>query len=246
MTTFWRIITLRTPAYDAVKSDGLGFGTALRLFLAVGLFAALGQLLALQSVAQQKSIYEEMTSAAASLQARAEGRFLPQSIATPLSAAAQWLGELAQVLKAGQPPLGKTLSQSLIIIGGWLASPFSALAVWLPAAVLLFICAKLLRGSGSMREHLSLVLLAFAPQVLRIVGQFSLVPALKSVAGVLAVVAFFWSLAILILALMRAHGFSAGRSVGTLALAILFFVGAGAVTLLFWGALTALVIRLLT
>jgi hypothetical protein len=246
MATFWRVITFRGPAYEAVKADREGFSTALKVFIVVALIAALGQLLALQGIAQHISIYERLSTAAANLQARAEGRFVPDFIATPLRTAARWMGELAQVLEAGQPPLGKTLSQSLIVIGGWLESPFSALVLWLPAAVLLFVCAKLLRGAGSIREHVSLVLLAFAPQVLTVLGQFSLVTALRPVAGLLGVIAAFWSLAILIVAMMHAHGFSAGRSIGTLALAVLLVLGSDVVIALFWGALTALVIRLLS
>lgn len=260
MSTFWRVLSFRGPAYQAVKADQQGFATALKIFIVVALIAALGQLLALQGIAQHHSIYERLATAgtnlqarAADLQERAAGRLLPDFLATPLSTTAQWLDDfsqwltgLAQVLESGQPPLGKELSQSLIVIGGWLTSPFSALELWLPAAMLLFVCAKLLHGSGSIREHMSLVLLAFAPQVLMVLGQFSLVTALQALAGVLGLIAILWSFAILIVALRHAHGFSVGRSVGTVALAVLFVVGADVLVLLFWSVVTAGVIRLLT
>jgi hypothetical protein len=246
MLTFWRVLIFRGEGYEGVKNDQQGFGTTLRIFIAVALIASLGQLLALRGTTSQQSFYEQLATAAASLQARAQGRFVPEFIATPLNAAAQWMSEFSQVLEAGQPPLGKDLSQTLDKIGGWLSAPLNSLVIWLPGAVFLFICAKLLRGTGSVRQHLSLVLLAFAPQVLTILGQFSLVPSLQTISGALTAIAWLWSLAILIVALMYAHGFSVARSIGTLALGILIMAVADTAVVLFWGALTAGLIKLLS
>ena len=246
MKAFWRILTFRADAFEGIKNDQAGFATTLRVFVVVALIAALGQLLALRGIRQQQDLSTQISAAAANMQARAQGTFMPAVIADPLNAVAQWLSELSQVLQAGQPPLGNQLSGYLNIIGGWLASPFSALAVWLPGAVLLFVCAKLLRGSGSSREHLSLVLLAFSPQILLVAGQLGLLPGLHALRNIFSVVAWFWSLGLLIFALMQAHGFTAGRSIGTLLLAVVFIGLAGTLVALFWGLLTAGLIRLLT
>jgi hypothetical protein len=246
MHRFWKILTFRGQAFQGIKNDEMGFGTALRFFIVVALVASLGQLLALQGIAQQQNISSQMAAAGADLEARAQGAYLPAIIADPMHALAQWLTEFSQVLEAGQPPLGKGVSQFVNVMGGWLASPFNALAVWLPGAVLLFVCAKLLRGAGSVRQHLSLVMLAFAPQVITLAGQLGLIPGLHALGGLFSALAWLWSLALLIFALMQAHGFTAGRSIGTLLLAFVFTGLAGTVVALIWGALTAVVIKLLS
>ena len=115
MATFWRVLTFRGQTYDAIKNDRRGFATAVAVFLAVALIATLGQLQALRGIAQQRSIYEGVATASANLaqrsaelEQRAGGRFLPDSLATPLTNTAQFLddlsvrlGSLADVLENG-------------------------------------------------------------------------------------------------------------------------------------------------
>jgi len=253
MKTYFKTLALDGATFEAVKADTAGLATALKLFFAVGLILALGQLGALVGIRQQETVYQGVYDASAALEAasvqmdeRVGGRFMPGFISNPVQRVAQTLTEVSEsltelgnVLEAGQPPLGKGASQAIIVVGQWLASPFDLLATWLVAAAFVFICAKILGGQGSLREHMGLVLLAFAPQVLTIVGSFSFVLALESLAGILYVVAGLWSLTILIVALRRAHGFSAGRAAGTLVLACVLVGASGLLTALFWGAVLA-------
>lgn len=239
MRTFWKVLSLDVGAYDAIKMDPQGFATTLKIFFAVGLILTIGQLAALIGIRQETSAYQEMDDAATTLEAAVDGRFTPTRVSEPVKAFAQALSDVAAVLEAGQPPLGKRASQAIIVVGQWLGSPFALLATWLVAGAFVFICAKILGGQGSLREHMGLALLAFAPQVLTIIGSFSFVPALKPLAGILFAVACLWSLAILIVALRRAHTFSTGRAAGTLALACVLVAASGMLTALLWGAVLA-------
>ena len=239
MRTFWKILTLDSGAYSGIKNDPQGFATTLKLFAVVGLILAIGQLTALSGVLQQRSAYQEMQEAAARLQGAVEGRFIPARISEPVNAFAQTLSEVAGVLEAGQPPLGKPASEAIMVLGQWLGSPFALLAAWLVAGAFVFICAKILGGQGSLREHMALVLLAFAPQVLTVFGSFSIFPALKPLAGILFVVACLWSLAILVVGLRHAHVYSTGRAVGTLVLACVLVGASGLLTAMFWSAVLA-------
>lgn len=239
MRTFWKVLTLDTGAYDAIKNDPRGLATTLKIFAAAALILTIGQLAALSGIGQEKNVYQELDDAAATLQGAVDGRFMPARISEPVDALAQTLSELAGVLEAGQPPLGKQASQAIIIVGQWLGSPFTLLASWLVAGAFVFVCAKMLGGQGSLREHMGLALLAFAPQVLTIIGSFSFVPALKPLAGIFFVVAWLWSLAILVVALRRAHDISTGRAAGTLVLACALVGASGMLAALFWGAVLA-------
>jgi len=239
MKTFWKILTLDAGAYDGVKNDPQGLTTALKVFAVVGLILAIGQLTAISGIRQEKSLYQGLDDASAALQSAVNGRFMPSLISQPVSALAQSLTELANVLESGQPPLGKQASQAIIVVGEWLASPFSLLAAWMVAVAFIFICAKLLGGQGSLREHMSLVLLAFAPQALTIIGSFSLVPALKPLAAIFVAAAYLWGLAILVVALRRAHAFTVGRAAGTLFLACVVVGASGLIVALFWGSVLA-------
>ena len=245
MRTFWKILTLDSGAYSGIKNDSQGFATTLKLFAVVGLILAVGQLTALGGIFQQRSAYQEMQDAAAQLQGIVDGRFIPARISETVNAFAQTLSDVAGVLEAGQPPLGKPVSEAIMVLGQWLGSPFALLAVWLVAGAFVFICAKILGGQGSLREHMALALLAFAPQVLTIVGSFSVCPALEPLAGVLFVVACLWSLVILVVGLRTAHAFSTGRAVGTLVLACVLVGASGLLTAMFWGAVLGGVISLL-
>jgi len=239
MRTFWKILTLDSGTYDGIKNDPRGLFTALKMFIVVGLILAIGQLTAISGIRQEKSVYQGLDEAAAALETTVSGSFIPTLISEPVEAFAQSLTELANVLESGQPPLGKQASQVIIVIGEWLASPFNQLAAWMAAAGFIFICAKLLGGQGSLREHMGLVLLAFAPQVLMIVGSFSFVPALQPVAGVFVVAAYLWSLAILVVALRQAHMFSLARAAGTIVLACVLVGASALITFSFWGVVAA-------
>jgi hypothetical protein len=239
MRTFWKVLTLDSGTYEAIKIDPQGFATTLKIFAAAALILTIGQLTALSGIFQQRSAHQEMQDAAARLQGIVDGRFIPARISEPVNAFAQTLSEVAGVLEAGQPPLGKPVSEAIMVLGQWLGSPFALLAAWLVAGAFVYICAKILSGRGSLREHMALVLLAFAPQVLTIVGSFSIFPALERLAGILFVVAWLWSLIILVAGLRHAHAFSTGRAVGTLVLACVLVGVSGALTAMFWGAVLA-------
>jgi hypothetical protein len=123
-----------------------------------------------------------------------------------------------------QPPLGKDTSLVLRATGRWLQIPLMLLANWLTVSMIIFLAARLFGGKGSLREHVSLFLLAFLPQALAVFNSFSALSSGFALAGqVLLVVAWIWGFLILVVVLNVAHDFNRPMAILLAVLAFTIF-----------------------
>jgi hypothetical protein len=145
------------------------------------------------------------------------------------------LADLRAQVERFQPPLGVRFSRFAHMFGEWLATPLALLSRWAFFALLLLVVAKMLGGTGDLRQHVIAMLLAGAPLFL-----FSLAfvpnvaPALPStfnlafdyIGRVLALVGMAWTFLVLLKSVSVTHEFGMWRSLGVIALtwAILYVV----------------------
>lgn len=115
---------------------------------------------------------------------------------------------------AGLPTaLPRPLSVGLQALGLMAGRPLSYLSGLLLAVIFTHIAARQLGGQGSIQQMLGLGALSAAPRALDALG---FIPGLG---GALGLIAFFWGLAILIIATSIAHKLDSGRA----ALAVLLY-----------------------
>jgi len=132
-----------------------------------------------------------------------------------------------------QPILGVRPSRVIRLGGEWLSTPLEFAANWLLIALALLLAARSLHGKGSVREHLTAMLLATAPAIL-MVGLY--VPPVAATAGIpialalhlftrlLALIGVIWGLILLVRTLATAHEFSNWRAIGAMALTAILVV----------------------
>jgi hypothetical protein len=137
------------------------------------------------------------------------------------------LDDLRANVERFQPPLGTRLSRFLHMVGQWLATPLDILARWAFFGFLLLIVAKTLGGTGTLRQHLTGLLLVGAPLFLLF---FNFVPnvtpalplsfnlAFDLFGRVLTILAVIWAGLILLKSMSVTHEFSMWRSLGSIAL----------------------------
>jgi hypothetical protein len=90
--------------------------------------------------------------------------------------------------------------------------------------MIIFLAARLFGGKGSLREHVSLFLLAFLPQALAVFNSFSALSSGFALAGqVLLVVAWIWGFLILVVVLNVAHDFNRPMAILLAVLAFTIF-----------------------
>ena len=65
-----------------------------------------------------------------------------------------------------EPPIGVQSSRVVALVGDWLSTPFTLLASILIFVLATLVVAKMYDGHGTLRQHLSLMLLMVAPAVL--------------------------------------------------------------------------------
>jgi hypothetical protein len=213
---FWKVLLLRTDAFESVRRSKAGLWLSLRLFVVAGLIASIGLLSSGLTDAGRSTFSDRLSTAAAALEHAAAGwpqQWTP-NLAAAMSAAADRLQGAAAAIVSVQPPLGSGASQSLRAIGAWVGQPFLSLATWVAAMLPVLVAARLMGGRGSLRQQVSLILLAFLPQALVFLSSFDLEPGstAAAAAAALRIGAGVWSLAILLTALAVANGFSRGQS----------------------------------
>jgi hypothetical protein len=219
---FWKILKLDIGVFERIKNDKAGLFIALRLFLVISLLISFGTFVTVL-VSGPKTFATPLENATSRLEQLATSK-LPPVVADGISTLQQQVQALSAALDEYQPPLGRDLSFALRALGGWLTVPLSMLGGWMVAALAVFLVAKILKGQGDLREHTSVFILGFAPQILLLVSSFAYFGTLLGVTGaLLSVVAFVWSLVIIISALRAVHGFSAIKSVSVLLLTFLVF-----------------------
>jgi hypothetical protein len=137
------------------------------------------------------------------------------------------LDDLRANVERFHPPLGVRLSRVIHALGDWLSTPFEIMARWAFFGFLLLIVAKLLGGTGTLRQHLTGLLLVGAPLFLLF---FNYVPnvapampvsfnlAFDLFGRVLTIVAVAWAALILLKSMAVTHEFGMWRSLGAVAL----------------------------
>lgn len=219
---FWKILRVDGAAIARIRDDKSGFLVALRLFLVVSLFMTLGGFIsALDSEpAGIGSNLERLSSRLDQLADR-----LPSPLSSNITQLQATMDGAAASLQQYQPPLGKDISYFLRAIGKWLSTPLALLGGWLTAALAVFIVARIFKGKGELREHVSVFLLGIAPLFLLVVsGLPSLTAPLGVIGSLLNFVAYGWSFIILISAIKIAHGFGNGKAILTLLSTFVVFV----------------------
>ena len=125
------------------------------------------------------------------------------------------------------PPLGVRFSRTIHMLGNWLATPFQILGRWIFFGLLLLIVAKLLGGTGTLRQHVTGLLLVGAPLFLFF---FTYVPdvspalptsftlAFDYFGRILGLVGIVWAAMILVKSMAVTHEFGLWRAAGVVAL----------------------------
>lgn len=223
-TGYWHILKLDEATLRAVKDGRDGFWFALKLFFIIGLIAGAGKLVQGAAVLQRPTLPAVVHDVAAGIEDAAAA--LPPVLADPLTEVAAAVTELEATLRTFQPPLGTGTSRLIRLVGAWLSTPFNMMAVWLGFMLVIFLFAKAMHGRGSLDQHVALLTLAAAPQVLLLFRYLSLEVGGLDVVGpfgrLLAIAAWIWSLVIVVQALAVAHEFERRQAVKVL---LLFVVG---------------------
>lgn len=224
---YWKILSLDAEPFQTIKQAKDGVWYALRLFFLVALLASVGML----AVAGQQLDRPNLAERAEhwSGQAAALAERMPPVIGKPLSDllmnASDRLSRAAQALRAVQPPLGMQPSRLIRLFGEWLLVPFTLLAAWMGAILPLLLVGRFMGARGGLRQQTSLLLLAFAPQILTFLNYWPLDPRSPwgDVAAMLSFAALIWSLVIAVQSLAIANDLTRGQAAKILVVTGLIF-----------------------
>ena len=253
MTTYfgraWRILMMDPGELRQHLSEPNAMAVSLSLAVVAGLIAGLGELTGVGADLTQPSAAERAQQSASAMAAIPGS--LPEGIAgivEPItSEVSMVLTNLSTALESVEPPLGAQTSQVLRSFGAWLSTPFNMLAGLMVVTLPMVLVARWLGGTGTLRNQVSLLLLALLPQALTVLDSFPVAGTLASLAWILGVLALVWSAVILLRGLAVANGVTMGRAIGIVAVAIgVFFVLAPVVVAALTSVLTAIVLRALT
>ncbi len=234
---YWKTLAFSAAPFEAVNNSLKGLWFSLRIFLVVALIANLGQLIVIADLTQEQTAVERIQQASDRLRETAEP--LPLLLELPLNFIAGKLDEVAAGMAEFQPPLGVRSSRVIRALGDWLSGPLQLLGAWLGSSLLIWLVARFMGARGELRAHLSLLLLAIAPQAFyplvdlltnRVFSGFSM----GYVNWALRLGLGAWSAVLLVIALATAHDIRRDR-----AAAILLVSGA------IFGLLIPLIILLL-
>lgn len=237
---YWVILMLGDEPFEAVKTAKDSLWYALRFFAVITLLASLGILVPIRGIVEAPTLAERITLLGENVEEA--GRDLPRLLARPVESLAAKIEGLAAGVSEVQPPLGPRASKIVRLAGEWLSTPFLLLSAWMGWLLWVWFAARMLGGAGSLREHLSLSLLAVAPQILTFLNYTPQVESLTVLRNTLGLVATLWSTIILTQALAHAHSIDQGRALGVLAVSL---VAALAVIALVGMAVTAILVALL-
>jgi hypothetical protein len=238
---FWKILTLSKEPYIRVKEIDNGFSFSIRFFLVLALLASLGSLIGLGAITEQPNLADTFSQLSAQVQGMADK--LPSFLSSPLDEIASTLGKISSGLTQSQPPLGKNISQAIRLVGGWLETPLNLLGIWMGAALGIWLIALLMGGQATLRQHISLLLLAFAPQILTFLNY---IPSKTSLPGwldnLLWFIAAIWSLVIGVQSLSIAHDMEKSKAFLVIIVSFLvFFVAIPLIIALVLGIILSLV-----
>ena len=220
---YWKILKLDGQSMKRIGDDKSGLGISLKLFFLVAAIITLGGL-----VSSLSSGPGGFGSRLDNLDAKLNqilGRRLPPSLENAITQLSDRVNEATAKLDQFQPPLGKNASYIIRSIGNWLSELFLLLSRWMIACMAIFLVAKLFKGGGDLREHVSVLLLGIAPCILLVFSSFSFVHfSLAAVGTLLSLAAVVWSVLIIIKGLRLVHDFSTGKAVLVLLTSFLVFV----------------------
>ena len=219
---FWNILKLDGKVINKIGDDKAGLWTSLRLFLVISLLITFGGFVASLSTGP-KAVGNGLVGLEARLDQLLTRR-LPSSLEDYVTNLSEKVESISAALEQYRPPLGREASYTIRSIGKWLSAPLTLLGAWMAAALAVFLVAKILKGQGELRNHVNVFLLGFTPQILLVLSSFAFLhSALGWVGGILAVVAFFWSLAVLIAGMRNVHQITVGKSIAVLVVTFLVF-----------------------
>jgi hypothetical protein len=219
---FWNILKLDGKVLKKIGDDQTGLWTSLRLFLVISLLITFGGLVTSLSTEPQG-----IGTGIDSLEVRVNqllARRLPPSLENYVTNLSYKLQSISNAMEQYSPPLGREASYTLRVIGKWLSAPLTLLGGWMAAALAVFLVAKVLRGQGELRNHVNVFLLGFTPQILLVVTNFAFLHSILGwIGSILAFVAIFWSLAVLIAGMRHVHQITVGKSIAVLLVTFLVF-----------------------
>lgn len=228
MPSLWsaypRILTLSPAPFEAVKDAKNGLWFSLRLFLLAALVANLAGLAAIPAELAPPTLAERVEGLARRIEETIP--IFPWFLAGPLEELVAGIDRVAGQIQSFQPPLGARPSRLLRLVGAWLERPLDLLASWLGLALATWVVARFMGGKGSIRAHLSLVLLAAAPLPFFLVHDllaevFASGLALTYVGWAFRLALWVWCALILVRAVAIAQRFPPDRAVAALILSAL-------------------------
>jgi hypothetical protein len=151
-------------------------------------------------------------------------RRLPSSVENFVTNLSENVKSISAALEQYTPPLGIEASYTIRSIGNWLSAPLSLLGGWMSAALAVFLVAKIFKGQGELRNHVAVFLLGFTPQIFLIVSSFAFLNSTFGwIGSILAVIAFIWSMAVIVAGIRVVHQLSIGSSLLVLIVTFLVF-----------------------
>jgi hypothetical protein len=200
--TYGRLLVLNSDSFEWLRRSKDSICFVFKLFIVVGLFAAVGTLSGVGELLQTPTVAERAYQVAEDVSTWAgelEG-FVGRVATGPAQSVAQWFTDLGATLESFEPPLGVQASRVIRLIGEWLTAPLTLLAAWMTAMLPVLLVAKLMGARGSLRALVAVLLVSAAPQVLTVLGSFPLPESSpwSAAATALQFVAIFWGLAILV------------------------------------------------
>ncbi|MFQ5409899.1 MAG: Yip1 family protein [Anaerolineales bacterium] len=214
MASILQLITgalrLQTSTFEAIKQGRDGFWQVLQMVILVTLVAGLGGC---------ANVFRDQAASDADAQREALRSFrqleelLPQEAVATLTAQTRIQLAVMDEIARIHPPIGRIPSRIVKVFGTWLGSPFTALAGWFGYALMVLLVAKLLGGTATLAQHLSLAGLSFAPYFLRIVDALPDIPFVAACGGILALVAWVWGSLIYVKGVAIANNVDYTRSI---------------------------------
>jgi hypothetical protein len=218
---FWNILKLDGKVINRLGDDKAGLWKSLRLFLVVSLLITFGGLISTLSTGP-KAVGNGLEALETQLDQLLTRR-LPPSLENYVTSLSDKVESISAALEQYSPPLGKEASHTIRSIGKWLSAPLSLLGEWMSAALAVFLFARIFKGRGELRNHVTVFLLGFTPQILLVISSFAFLNSTVGwIGSALALIAFVWSLAVLIAGIRNVHQLSVGVSL--LVLVVTFLV----------------------
>jgi len=211
--SYWKVLALQEEAFTAIKAIKNGFAFSLKLFLLLAAITTIGKLSEIRQIRQQVTLAGRVEMLTTTLDELIQTEFslFDRLIDQALLKAVDWLNQLTDELEGLQAPLGPQPSKILRLIGEWLSLPLLLLSSWIGICLGIWIIAKLMHAEGSLQQHMSLLLLSFAPQILTAIHYWP-TGLSRSLTNLISGIAIIWSIAIAIQALSTVNNISRGRS----------------------------------